>query len=265
MKKYIVICLVLLYQGIEAQDFSQSYDVPASVKEIFIDSKYGNIEIVSAPINNITVKGEVEINLGTENDAYKVTGEQDGNRFIIKTTLNEEDIEKAMVVKYKNGTKRIFYKDEDKDPNNDEDEDRKWVSYGIDVEVNIVITIPQDKNLSVKSIYGSISVENMRKDVDIRCTYGGADLIQSSLYSTQNILIESTYGHVDVSVPVSVKADLSIKASYGSIYSNHDIKPNLDGSRDSTPFGENVKTKLNGGGNILKLESGYSNVYLRKT
>ena len=94
--------------SLDAQNFSRSYDIPGSVTEIMIDSKYGNLTIVSAPVNSITIEGDVEINLGTSNESYMVSGKQEGNSFVIKTMLDEDDLEQAMFVKYANGTKKIF-------------------------------------------------------------------------------------------------------------------------------------------------------------
>ena len=250
--------------SLDAQNFSRSYDIPGSVTEIMIDSKYGNLTIVSAPVNSITIEGDVEINLGTSNESYMVSGKQEGNSFVIKTMLDEDDLEQAMFVKYANGTKKIFHKGSYPDID-DDDEDRNWVSYGFDIEVKLLVTIPLNKKLKVKSIYGSISAEDIKEDVNIHCTYGGADLIQHSFSPSQRIVVESTYSHVDVTVPESIKADLSLKTSYGRIYSNHDIQPSYGKENDHTPFGENVRTKLNGGGITLDLESGYSNIYFRKT
>lgn len=268
MKTIIYIALFLMNGVLIGQNFNQSYNVASGTNEIMIDVKYGDFDIVTGNTDKITISGDVSINLGQGNDAFTVKGSQNGKTFVITSDLDEDNLGKTMIVKYKDGTKKII-QDENNEGDNwkddNEDKDRKWVSYGYDVEVNLTITIPRNMKLKVKSVYGDIRAEEMEKDINIEVTYGGVELVQSRLNQNQSVYVESTYGHVDVSIPASIKVDLDMKVSYGNIYSNHDIKPNYGQGNDSTPFGEHVVTQLNGGGTKLVIESGYSNIYLRKT
>jgi hypothetical protein len=267
MKTIIYMAFLICSGTLLGQNFNQSYNVASGTNEIMIDVKYGDFDIVTGNTDKITISGDVSINLGQGNDAFSVKGSQNGNTFVITSELDEDNLGKTMIVKYKDGTKKII-QNENNDGGNwkdgHEDGDRKWVSYGFDVDVKLTITIPGNMKLKVKSVYGDIRAREMDRDINIEVTYGGVELIQSRFNQNQSVFVESTYGHVDITVPATIKADLDMKVSYGNIYSNHDIKPNYGKGNDSTPFGEHVVTKLNGGGPKLVIESGYSNIYLRK-
>ena len=265
------LCAVLFFNFASAQErkVNERFSTNSNLQEIFIDSEYGSIEIVSAPVNEVKIEGTVSINIGRSNDAYTIQGKQEGNTFVIKTELDEEGLEELIILRKKDGSKKIILKDNGNTIyiSGDEDENNEYQSmnHGYDVEIDLVVTVPQDKNVRVKSLFGSIKARNLNKEIDIKCTYGGAELVQDRIDRGQNIDVISTYNHVDVSMGANSKIDLKLRTDYGKIFSNHNIKVDLSQNNDSPPHGDQVKVKLNGGGPNVNLESKYSNVYFRKS
>ncbi|NNF34594.1 MAG: hypothetical protein HKN68_10820 [Saprospiraceae bacterium] len=248
---------------------NEVYNPSSSTDEIYIDSEYGSMEIVMASVSEIKVEGTVMINMGNGNEAYSISGNQEGNTFVINTELEEDGLEEMMILKKKDGTKKIIIKDKGKSINiNDHDDDTEgwqYMNYGYDVEIDLTITIPRGKKVKVRSEFGAVKAVNLDRDVDIKCTYSGAELVQDNIRNGQRIDVISTYSHVDVTMPSSSTIDLKLRTDYGKIYSNHEINVDLSSNRDVPPHGDQVIVKMNGGGSKVTLKSDYSNIYFRKT
>jgi hypothetical protein len=248
---------------------NETYKPSPSTDEIYIDSEYGSMEIVMGSVNEIKIEGTVMINMGNGNEAYSISGKQQGNTFVINTELEEDGLEEMMILRKKDGTKKIIIKEEGKSINiRDEDDDKEgwqYMNYGYDVEIDLTITIPQGKKVKVRSEFGAVKAVNLNRDIDIKCTYSGAELVQDNIRSGQKIDVISTYSHVDVTMPSSSMIDLKLRTDYGKIFSNHEIKVDLSSNRDVPPHGDQVIVKMNGGGSKVNLKSDYSNIYFRKT
>ena len=96
----------------------------------------------------------------------------------------------------------------------------------------------------------------------VSTVYGKVEATFSSVSQKGPISLESTYAVVDVTVPASAKADLTIKTPYGEAFSDLDITfPKKDGMRKVSSI---IEGQVNGGGIEMYLKASYSNVYLRK-
>ena len=264
-----IFCFSTLLLSAQELAVNETYTPSSSTEEIYIDSEYGSFEIVMAPTNTIKVEGTVMINLGKGNEAYSIRGNQEGSTFVISTDLEEDGLDEMMILKKKDGTKKIILKDKGNSIHitGDDEESEGWqyMNYGYDVEIDIKVIVPQNKRVKVRSKFGSVKAIDLNRDIDIKCTYSGAELVQSQIINDQDIEVVSTYSHVDVTMPSTSRIDLKLRTDYGKIYSNHDIKVDLSSNRDTPPHGDQVIVKLNGGGPKVNLKSNYSNIYFRKT
>ncbi len=271
MKTILSIVLGFFCFLINGQELTinKTYTPSSSTNEIYIDSEYGSFEVVMAPINEIRVEGTVMINLGEGNEAYSIQGNQEGSTFVITTELEEDGLDEMMILKKKDGTKKIILKEKGNNIHiiDDDDEDKEgwqYMNYGYDVEIDLKVTIPRGKRVKVRSEFGSVKAVNLNRDIDIKCTYSGAELVQNNVRNDQVIDVISTYSHVDVTMPSTSKIDLKLRTDYGKIFSDHNIKVDLSKNRDTPPHGDQVVVKLNGGGPKVNLKSNYSNIYFRK-
>jgi hypothetical protein len=72
------------------------------------------------------------------------------------------------------------------------------------------------------------------------------------------------YGHVDVTIPVSTKANLKLNTSYGEIFVAPDFKIEMEKQGELVSYGDKISGKINGGGMTIDLGANYSKIYLRK-
>lgn len=145
------------------------------------------------------------------------------------------------------------------------------------------IFLPKSQNVSVTNSWnGDIYIEGFTGEVEANANLnGGLKLINLSgpitAYSLNEgirvefdkinqdspILIRTTNGEIDVTLPSSTAANLELSSWNGDIYSNFDLKrPDKDGLKSIS--GKNVKGAINDGGVSIKLKSTNGNIYLRK-
>jgi len=100
------------------------------------------------------------------------------------------------------------------------------------------IYIPENFDFSVKTINANIIIKG----------------------KTDGMKLNSISGFIDVTVSPDQKADLNFKTISGTIYSNHEIAFNPKNKEGSTK----IFDKLNGGGNLIDLNTISGDIYFRK-
>lgn len=145
------------------------------------------------------------------------------------------------------------------------------------------IYLPKSQNVSVTNSWGGrITISGFSGEVEANSNLNGELVLENlsgpvTAYSlnhgikvsfddvNQNapIVLSTTNGEIDVTIPSSAKADLELSTWNGDIYSNFDIAtPNKDGLKSISS--KNIKGAINGGGTNLRLKSTNGNIYLRK-
>jgi hypothetical protein len=116
-----------------------------------------------------------------------------------------------------------------------------------------------ENEIEVSVQYNSVELENVSGPLTIRTIYGH---VEATL--TPNIKgpisIVSVYGYADVTLPEATKANLRMETSYGEILVDPDFKIDFENTRDN----DRVGGKLNGGGINMDITCNYGKVYLRK-
>jgi DUF4097 and DUF4098 domain-containing protein YvlB len=118
---------------------------------------------------------------------------------------------------------------------------------------NLIVTVPPDTNLQLRSTQGSLIVEGVRGEIDASSTNGKIELTNVSgtvVAETTNgsirasmdrvaagkpISFSSTNGSIEVSLPADLKANLKMRSYHGSIWT--DFEMNVTGSRPVTSSG----------------------------
>ena len=145
------------------------------------------------------------------------------------------------------------------------------------------IFLPKSQNVSVTNTWnGDIYIEGFSGEVEANANLnGGLNLTNLSgpitAYSLNEgirvefdkinqdapILIRTTNGEIDVTLPANTSADLELSSWNGDVYSNFDLKrPDKDGLKSLS--GKNIKGTINNGGVDITLKSTNGNIYLRK-
>lgn len=145
------------------------------------------------------------------------------------------------------------------------------------------IYLPKSQNVSVTNTWdGDIYIEGFSGEVEANANLnGGLNLTNLSgpitAYSlnegirvefdniNQNspILIRTTNGEIDVTLPANTSANLELSSWNGDVYSNFDLKrPKKDGLTSLSR--KDIKGAINNGGVNITLKSTNGNIYLRK-
>ena len=106
------------------------------------------------------------------------------------------------------------------------------------VSVRYEIHLPADAALSLETISGDIEIRGLQGSVKAK----------------------SISGFLDLGLPGDLASDLRFKSVTGEIYTDFDLK--LD--QGSSPYSKKMNTEINGGGDLISLETVSGNIYFRK-
>lgn len=108
----------------------------------------------------------------------------------------------------------------------------------VNLEIVWKVMVPENIELSVKTINGNITIKG----------------------KTNSVKAHTISGFVDLAIPSNKKADLDLKTVTGNIYTDLDFSSNVT----KRTFDLKISEKLNGGGVPVNLESVSGDIYLRK-
>lgn len=116
--------------------------------------------------------------------------------------------------------------------------------------------------LDVSMAYHHVNLTNCYGPLSINTIYGGVDATFSAGPPKEDIHLHSTYGNVDITLPNNTAANLRLKTSYGSMYTDFDLDMKANGTEEVS--NERLTGTINGGGKLIALKASYKNIYLRK-
>jgi predicted membrane protein len=157
---------------------------------------------------------------------------------------------------------------------------------------HITITVPPDTSLKLSSHNGSLYAEGVHGEIDAECQNGGIKLVNVSgavLADSHNGGINVTLDHVDtskpsafssvngaidVTLPADLKANLKMRSSQGSIYSDFDMnvttgrattqKNNTSDGKFRLEFDRTILAAINGGGTEMTFTTVNGSILIRK-
>ncbi len=118
--------------------------------------------------------------------------------------------------------------------------------------------------IEIKTNVGHIDLKNISGPATVRTNTGNITAIFSTVNQSNPISLSTATGDVDVSLANTTKANLSLKTTMGTVFT--DFKFEVKKSKGLNPVGNprKISTKLNNGGVQISLKSTTGNVYLRK-
>lgn len=108
-----------------------------------------------------------------------------------------------------------------------------------ETDIYWVVYIPENTDFSVETIDGNVTIKGRTKDMKVK----------------------SISGFIDLALPESKKADLDFSTISGMMYTN--LKLALNKTHGEMP--SKIETKLNNGGDQIKLETISGDIFLRKS
>jgi hypothetical protein len=108
----------------------------------------------------------------------------------------------------------------------------------------------------------SIKLRNVTGPLVLSTISGDIDIVLDNVAPDKSFSINSVSGEIDVTLPAKAAADVELGAVSGRMYSDFDFS---DKSKDMNQIGGNqLQTKLNGGGTKINIVTVSGNIYLRK-
>lgn len=158
---------------------------------------------------------------------------------------------------------------------------------------NLVITVPADTSVQVKSTHGPVVVEGVHGEVDVTSTNGPINLNNISgtiVAETTNgpiratmdrvdpakpLSFSSTNGSIEVTLPADLKANLKMRSFNGSIWSDFEMKvsgnappvttnPGGADGKFQVKFDRTVNATINGGGVEASFSTLNGRIMIRK-
>jgi DUF4097 and DUF4098 domain-containing protein YvlB len=129
-----------------------------------------------------------------------------------------------------------------------------------------------DGDIEVTALNGSVDLTNIAGSVVAHSLNGKVTVSFREIASGKPMSFTSMNGNVDVTMPATSKANLSMRTGNGGIYTDFDLQmaPNSGTSTQDLNGGrririeKNVSGTINGGGAELTLRSQNGNILLRK-
>jgi lia operon protein LiaG len=144
------------------------------------------------------------------------------------------------------------------------------------------VKVPEGMSLEVKSECqnnNDIYINGMKNEIEIQSCHlikltgvtgplvlstisGDIDITFGQIVTGKPFSINSISGEIDITLPAKTAADVEMSAVSGRMYSDFDFS---DKSKDMSQVGGNeLNTKLNGGGAKISIVTVSGNIYLRK-
>ena len=119
-------------------------------------------------------------------------------------------------------------------------------------------------DIEVITNVGHIELINISGPVTASTNTGQITAVFSTVNQSNPITLRSTTGDVDVSISSNTRANLELRTTMGTVYTDFDFKVKKSKGLNSISGQRKIQTKLNNGGVKISLKSTTGNVYLRK-
>lgn len=111
---------------------------------------------------------------------------------------------------------------------------------------------------------GDITMSNVTGPIVAHSTGGAIEISFVRMYQDSPSSISTSLGIIDVSIPANTAADVKLKSTMGTVYSNFNLETPREDGRQIIGDNSNVEGKLNNGGVSISMKSSAGNIYFRK-
>lgn len=116
----------------------------------------------------------------------------------------------------------------------------------------------------VNTNLGDITMTNVTGPIVAHSSGGVIEISFARVYQDAPTSISSSLGAIDVSIPADTRADVELKSTMGTVYSNFDLEAPREDGLQIVGANRNIEGKLNNGGVSISLKSSAGNIYFRK-
>ena len=248
MKRILLfIGLLLTFSNLSAQKIVTETASSKNIDDVLVHVKFANnIVVKNWSKNEISVEATVNIDDNEHNDYFNFKTKNVGGYYTVTSDYGD------YFKKY-----RSYYSHKhshNNDENEDKTDDNDCHSHRHNNIVNYVIYVPNNMNLKVKSISGSLEAESY---VGVLQT----DLISGNITvkkHSKDMYLKTISGDIDIYVS---DATFTAKSLSGGIYSDLDIDFEKNKKKG---YGSKIRAKIDNGTASLNLNTISGDIYLRK-
>lgn len=265
MKYHLIFTLLLLPCLLNAQKIISEEMEVGDILKFKIDSEWSDVIVKNWSGSTLKVEGTASINNGLNDDSFSYRLEKQGSTLTMTSEIKDmHDLPKFATYQVKSKTvRRLIAAGEEFDWKGLKDEDGvSSITVGVEVEVQLTVYLPSNIELVSDLNFGDIDLVNCTNSMNIVTTHGH---IQASFDKDLPIKcsLRSAHGFVDVTVPKSQGAQVSLHTNHGEIYTDLVLNHDLNKSTDQ-PYNSKIVATVNQGGNHeLFLHATHDNIYLR--
>jgi hypothetical protein len=228
-----IVALLLGASPAQAQKIIEKKAPLSNNQRLVLDLQHAStIRIKGGSGKEVAVKAAVNINNNKLNEALLLTLTSEGEEVKVKSAFDKEMVRNGQASDCPDGEGYSMWND-DRDKNGNG-------GYRLCIRVDYEIEVPAGATVKVNTISGNIEVTGLNGPLDAK----------------------SISGFVDVTWPPTKGADVALKTITGEVYTNQDIA--LNGQKNNSPVGYQVRGQLGNSGPMVKLESISGDVFFRK-
>ncbi|MEM8584177.1 MAG: DUF4097 family beta strand repeat-containing protein [Bacteroidota bacterium] len=116
-----------------------------------------------------------------------------------------------------------------------------------------------DGEVDVTMMYHKVYLFDVTGPLAVNCVYGEIIAEYTERPPSGAVRLHATYADVDLTLPASTAANLTLSTSYGDMYTDFDLSVNGDGGDHGK-----LNATINGGGSLISLQSTYNDIYIRQ-
>lgn len=229
--KNVILMALLSVATLHAQRNVEINERLSQNQDVYLDFKFAqDIKVEHGTTNEIKVKASVNIDDGKGNDAFSIKADKTSGQLKLYSDFGD------------------YFENQWKDKNRN--------NCNNTTEINYVVTLPKNVNLKIKSISGSVSIDDFQGDLV-------TDLISGDVTIKKyhgELRLKTISGALDVTV---TKAKLSAKSLTGTIYSDLEFD-NSSSDKSYDQSHNKVSKQVKGGTTPLEMETISGNIYIRK-
>ncbi len=228
--KNIIIIVLLSISTLHAQRNVEVKEGLTKNQDVYLDFKFAqDIRVEHGNTKEIRVEASVNIDDGEGNDAFSIKTDNSSGTLKLYSDFGD------------------YFKNKWKDKNRH--------NCNNSTEINYVIVIPKNVNLKIKSISGSVYMDDFQGDLITDLISGDVTIKR---YNGE-LRLKTISGALDVTVS---KAKLTAKSLTGTIYSDLEFEESSDNARNRSH--NQVSKEIKGGTLPLEMETISGNIYIRK-
>ncbi|MEM6524257.1 MAG: DUF4097 family beta strand repeat-containing protein [Bacteroidota bacterium] len=213
MRTIITISLILLICGsVKAQrSIEENFELGGKQK-LEMNFKWPKlVRVQNWEGQTVKITGEVLINNGENNDAFKLRSKVFDDQIVITSAIEKlDDLPKKIMIK-RDGMKYYFNTGDWNDPEvkkflgEKENGQHSYMTMGVIKEIQIDVYLPKGVEVVINAKYGLVEINTISNPINVDAKYGGIDMAFGT--SQKNLEAKTRYGEIYSNLPFELESN----------------------------------------------------------